>query len=233
MRAAGKFGGPKIFWPLAAAAMLAVLFVTTPLRYEIVAPGPAAVAEAARSLPERNTPGRLASGFTYKPLKDTLRGGPEDHEAAAKAKLYTIALQNEEALFKNARTAALTAFLDVKTIDDLNAAVALFEEAVAKARGRNRDLAENDLAAALLARGRWTGEVADYKRAFTYADAVWKRTKMPEAAWNRAMALEETNQEEAEAKAAWEEYLKLDPNSEWAQEARGNLEDDTEFSTLR
>lgn len=230
-QAAGRFGAGKFFWPLAAAAALGVMFFATPLKYEIVGPGPDVVVEAAEALPVRTTPGRFAGGFAHKPQKAINRGGAEDDETAAKAKLYNVALQNADAMFENARTTALTEFLTAEDFNALNAAVHRFEDALAKSKGRDRDLIENDLSAALLARGQWTSSMPDLQMALTHADAVWKRTNLPEAAWNRAMALEQLNRK-AEAKVAWEAYLRLDPNSEWATEARGYLKNDAELGTL-
>jgi tetratricopeptide (TPR) repeat protein len=47
--------------------------------------------------------------------------------------------------------------------------------------------------------------------------------KLPESRFNRALVLDAKGSRE-QAKQAWREYLELDPNSKWAEEAKRNLQ---------
>lgn len=65
----------------------------------------------------------------------------------------------------------------------------------------------------------------DYGMSLSYlADALALDPHNPVVLFNRAIAEEKTFLY-AKAKADWEEYLKLDPNSDWANEARQRLKD--------
>src|SRR4029079_8760485 len=53
--------------------------------------------------------------------------------------------------------------------------------------------------------------------------AITLAPKMLEARFNRALCFEQLGLPE-EAKKAWQEYLQIDPNSKWADEARRHIE---------
>ncbi len=81
----------------------------------------------------------------------------------------------------------------------------------------------SDLAAAYLARASAGQDPADFVLALTTADrAVLADGRLREARFNRALALERLFLE-PEAGEAWHDYLRLDPNSGWADEARAHL----------
>jgi hypothetical protein len=121
--------------------------------------------------------------------------------------------------------------------ENVDEAIQLLKAAYTHAPSDQRDTIATDLAAALLARGRWVGtpkqvnetDDANQKRAMQekhdrdqtalqLASGVWQRQHTPEAAWNRALAFEALGAD-ADALQAWDDYLKLDSSSEWAKEA--------------
>ena len=77
----------------------------------------------------------------------------------------------------------------------------------------------NDLSAAYLARARVKGDPFDLIQALSAADqALTTVPTLREALFNRALALEKLHLR-AQARAAWEGYLRLDESSGWAREA--------------
>jgi tetratricopeptide (TPR) repeat protein len=108
-----------------------------------------------------------------------------------------------------------TAYLFLELND---AAVETFEQAV-NANGEDADLL-NDLAAAYLARGKR----GDYQAALDVLDRARKLKQSPTIEFNRALALQYLKR--PDAIAAWQAYLKLDPDpkSGWAKEAQTNID---------
>ncbi|HYC62233.1 MAG TPA: hypothetical protein VEK79_21965 [Thermoanaerobaculia bacterium] len=214
----GRFGKGRlaaIAAAVAIAAGLAVVFLPPIFQDDM-----GDVITAARALDERPSEGRLA-GHPYKKEPPTYRSGgtpdPSDDDYYAKrAELFDIV---SDAKDPHVRGVALL-FVTEKP-EDVEAAVQTLEEAYSRARGAERDAVAIDLAAALLLRARWAPQVAG--RAYALSNDVFTRTRSADAAWNRAVALEKL-QRDAEAIAAWNDYLKLDPASEWAREARKNIE---------
>ena len=90
----------------------------------------------------------------------------------------------------------------------------------------------NDLAAAYTDRRDRMGAKPDDEKAVAYADEAWQLGKTPAAAWNRAMALKGLNRD-AEAKAAWAQYLAIEKDPAWRKEARQHLDDLNELGALR
>jgi Flp pilus assembly protein TadD len=69
------------------------------------------------------------------------------------------------------------------------------------------------------------GRKDDYAHALDAARrAVALFGALPEARFNLALATEQTGSP-ADARAAWNAYLQLDPSSQWAAEARRHLND--------
>jgi CHAT domain-containing protein len=82
--------------------------------------------------------------------------------------------------------------------------------------------AASDLAAGYLVRAAARSDPHDLALALVAAEhAVVAAPALPEAQFNRALALEKLNLAEA-SRAAWTVYLALDPGSPWAEEARGH-----------
>lgn len=231
---------------LAAAAAVALLFIQ-PIHERLFGPsGMNALVAASEDLTYRPSDGRLAGGFPYKPPKERMRSGESaDVEASlqyAALKVLAEAVKDGDgttrAAGEDARPAA-AAYLFLGDHEELDAAVTTLEEELLR-RTRASDIATAlqlandqpllvDLSAAYLARGTWTGDEADFRRARAAAERAWALQRTPEAAWNRAAAAERLALDglvpNEEAARAWEEYLALDPSSEWAEEARGRLND--------
>ena len=83
----------------------------------------------------------------------------------------------------------------------------------------------NDLSAALSNRAIATRRaIPDAVEAVRCADRAWRIGHTPEAAWNRAIAIEALNGR-AHAMTAWHDYLAIDATSPWAAEARKRIAD--------
>jgi len=82
----------------------------------------------------------------------------------------------------------------------------------------------SDLAVAYLARAAKTGDAGDFADALDVSErALAIDPDLPEARFNRALALDALYLEDAAAQA-WERYLEVDPDSDWAGEARSRLD---------
>jgi hypothetical protein len=209
----GMFGGRR--WiaaaGLAAAAVIAV-FVLRPS--PLFAPDMRDVMNAANVAAKRPGEGRLAR-FPYMPSKSVMRGDeePPDFGGKGQAELLDVASHLDESSDPHV-IGVISLFTDF--------ADPVAELKKAYATGKDRDAAAIDYAAALIARG------SDYQRALELSEEVLQRTKSPEAAWNRAVALTRLERDK-EAIRAWDDYLKLDSTSQWAEEAKRKQHDLREF----
>jgi CHAT domain-containing protein/cytochrome c-type biogenesis protein CcmH/NrfG len=105
---------------------------------------------------------------------------------------------------------------------DYAASVATLEEAY-RLSPQDDDI-EIDLASALFQRSAKPGFEEDLPRCVNLLHDVIKRSPQNATAWfNLAIASEKMHLF-AEASQAWNEYLKIDPDSRWSQEARGRKE---------
>jgi CHAT domain-containing protein len=168
------------------------------------------------------------SEFSYAPFADT-RG-----DAAADAKINLNERNQAELLLleeanKNPNAAALLAvgrlYLVKKNYDQ---AIVQLEKARQLDAGNASIL--SDLGAARLEKAKTLMNDADGKNLLMTAQALEDFSKaleinpnLPEASFNKAVALETLNLPE-QARQAWAEYLKLDEKSQWADEARKSLE---------
>jgi Flp pilus assembly protein TadD len=106
---------------------------------------------------------------------------------------------------------------------ELDRGIALLEQAADQPTSDAR--MESDLAAVYLARGTRDGNRQDFEKALSATDrAVMSQPELPEALFNRALALERLSLR-PEARAAWLDYLQVDGQSAWAAEARSHLAD--------
>jgi hypothetical protein len=208
----GTFGGRG--WTaaagLAAAAAIAV-FVVQPFRLdreEVIADY--------QALPLRSSIVRLQGDLKYREPVKVTRSGDKKPEQEGTARLWGAAERAEKE--RNPHLLGLTMLLLAQDSVGLTSAVTDLEAAFAKAQGAERDVIANDLAAALVARANWTGEQKDAIRALELVDDVLKRNRSPELLWNRAVALGLIDAERAIA--AWDDYLKIDSTSQWAEEAK-------------
>ena len=107
-------------------------------------------------------------------------------------------------------------------LGDVQRAVSQLEDLTAEPLQDAR--VHSDLAAAYLARAQAHGESQDVAWAVAAAErAVRVAPRLPEALFNRALALERLHLPEAAARA-WTEYLTVDATSPWSAEARGHLD---------
>lgn len=209
----GKFGWFAPAAGLAAAAVIAI-FVLRPAF--VYGPDINDVMSAYAVVERRPSAGRGALEVEHKEMVATYRGKEDD--GFGHAELLGIAADA-----KDSRVRGVALLLNATKREDYDAAVTELEAAHRQAGNENRDEIAIDLANALIGRARWTGD-EDFKRALLLSDAVWKRKQTPAAAWNRAVALEsldqKTDAQKTDAISAWNDYLKLDPSSPWAEEAR-------------
>jgi hypothetical protein len=83
----------------------------------------------------------------------------------------------------------------------------------------------NDLSAALSNRAMDRRRaIPDAVEAVRCADRAFRIGRTPEAAWNRAIAVEALNGR-GHAMTAWHDYLAIDATSPWAAEARKRIAD--------
>jgi hypothetical protein len=212
--AAGAFG-PRVAIPLAAAAIVVLLFGVPSIRERILGrSGMSALVEAAEGLPQRPTAGRLSTDFVHK-RHSAPRGGPKD-EAVVKLEVQAAAWEAvEKATNKPTPSNLHASGVGRIFLNERDAAVRDLERAV-QANPHSPAIL-NDLAAAYIARG-------DYKLAHDAATKAWNLEQTPAAAWNIAVALDYAGNDAA-AIAAWQRYLTIDPDSPWATEARQKLAD--------
>ncbi|HEY7923696.1 MAG TPA: hypothetical protein VII62_10990, partial [Vicinamibacteria bacterium] len=79
---------------------------------------------------------------------------------------------------------------------------------------------QSDLAAAYLVRASRLDEPSDIPKALEAAEKSIEQNDAPVEAWfNRALALEQLHLVDA-ARKAWDDYLKRDSSSPWAEEAK-------------
>jgi tetratricopeptide (TPR) repeat protein len=188
-------------------------------------PGRPALADLVAAVgSERNIEPRLTGGFAYGPLVEpsVMRSG-ERSEEAFPPDLRIAAIAIEKRLDDNRSASALhahgTAQLVMRRADT---AVSSFEEAVRLAPRDARY--HSDLAAAYLVRFKQKNNVDDLTKAVAAArQATEREPSLPEARFNLALALEAMSRRE-DARGAWDTYLKTDPRSEWAHEARQHRE---------
>lgn len=213
---------PRIWLPIAVAASLVVVFglPATHRWWNFQRTGGlSSVVAAHDQISQRTVEPRLTGGFAHKEYKGATRGtGSEGSESEGydleqlPPPLLQAALDLEERgadSWKELRALAIAYLLT----GDRERALLFMERAAAQAP--NEPTVQSDLAALYLTRG-------DTDEALAAAEQAWSLAKTPETAFNRALALEHAGRD-ADAIRAWEEYLKLDPSSGWADEARKHL----------
>jgi hypothetical protein len=188
----------------------------------------------------RASDGRLAGGFDWAQPQGTSRGGasdsPDTSTVSNDARMLQIAADLEDAKSADSHLVGITRLSCAQTFDGkekremIMSAVELLEKAYDGADPSQRDSFAIDFSAGLLERARWSANPeADNVRALELANQVLSRHQnSPEALWNRAFALENLNREN-EAVNAWNDYLKVDGNSKWADEAKEHIRNLREF----
>ncbi|HEY3380789.1 MAG TPA: zf-HC2 domain-containing protein [Vicinamibacterales bacterium] len=211
-------------WPtlgvLTAAAVLIVAIVV-PWRRGLPSGNTEARPERAELVaavgPHRPFEARLTGGFAFGPLQPVLRSG--EGEASAPAEVRLAAAKLEAAARTHRSSEAQAAFAASELIlGHLDSAIGLLEDAAARAA--TNPAWWSDLAAARLVRARHDDSPTNLDRALDAADrALALRPSLPEALFNRALALEALGRS-SDARAAWKAYLAVDAHSPWAAEAR-------------
>jgi CHAT domain-containing protein len=165
---------------------------------------------------------RITGGFAYGPVKAPVRSGESVLDSSTPDVRIAVARLEQRA--QNSRRPQDVAAVGVAYLAVANAdkAVAALEESTDLPTPDPSRL--SDLAAAYLVRGTERKQSQDVAKALAAADrAVRSNPALPEAAFNRALALERLFLT-PQARQAWEEYLKLDDSSQWADEARRRVE---------
>jgi tetratricopeptide (TPR) repeat protein len=206
---------PPLAWvALAVAAALAVFLFLGPLRQNRESNDLQKLIAAAEEDPTRLMDGRLAAATAYQPYTGAMRGA---ESVSTNARLREIAgwVQNRGRTDAEGLHVLGVAHL-LQGNHDI--AVQAFDRALAAAPNPElRAAVANDLSAALLARAAWKGTAGDALRARQITEGL--PLDDPAVAWNRAIAAEQLG-DNAAASARWDEYLRVDPSSPWAEEAR-------------
>jgi tetratricopeptide (TPR) repeat protein len=224
-----RFGGRS--WMAAAASLAAAavigVFVLRPT--PLFSPDVDDVIAASAPMVRRPFEGRVA-GMPYKEKPDTLRGGdapqgdpasPEPAVDPEKLDLYITADKIANAWSPDLHAEGATALFMSRDDKNFDEPVQKLEQAILHASGDERDRVAIDLSAALLQRAAWSSQHAekDLIQALLLSENTWRRNPIPEAAWNRAVALTNMGRTD-QAIRAWDDYLELDGTSEWATEAK-------------
>jgi len=211
---AARYGA---FAAAVAAAVLVVLLLPVFHRRSPVLSLAAATASSPRTIEAR------LSSFPYSPLAPTMRGSGEKVPQNWKLLAAAAEIQEETARRptpENLQALGIAHLLTGK----FDEAIPLLERVAASPEGSvdERSSRLNDLAAAYIARGRWTGNAADFAAASRVSAQAWSLAHKPEIAFNRAL-IAESLAADATAKRKWEQYLAMDGRSGWAGEARGRV----------
>jgi len=156
---------------------------------------------------------RLTGGFAYAPVRGPVRGS-NDINLSPDVRIAIAEIEKQYAAKPVAAAAALVS-------GDTNHAIDILEANSQLHPDDPKIL--SDLAAAYLARAARTSSTDDASRALAAANRALEIDRlMPEALFNRALALEASNLRE-DARTAWQAYLTIDDRSGWADEARARL----------
>lgn len=211
-------------WAAIGVAAAAVLVFFSPPAQEQIAiyrtGGMSQVKKAYESMPRRPIESRLI-GFTHHEAKPNNRSGNDSGDGELEAVMLRQAVERittgDERSWRNLRARASGRLL----LGERDEAVALMERAYALEP--DSPGLYSDLAAVYVERARWNLRPEHAVQALDAAERAWNLARTPEAAWNRALALELTGRDE-EARRAWKEFLKRDSSSPWSDEARQKLQ---------
>lgn len=217
------FRRPWLIYPLGTALLAAAAALVLVVRMDRSVPEMADLVTAVGTA--RPIEARLSGGFAYGNPPSTTRSATE---ATVSPDLQIAAAQAQKKLQSERSAENLHAFgASQLLLGRFDAAVDALNEAatVGASRGPSALRAINtDLAAAYLARGRAQDRPDDFVHALNAADLAGRASSAPtpESLFNRALALEALHLRD-QARAAWQDYLKRDSTSGWADEARRHL----------
>jgi Flp pilus assembly protein TadD len=164
---------------------------------------------------------RLVGGFAHGPLLEAVRGRATADVVSPDVRIAAATLEkavNERPTAQNLRALGAAHLI----MGQFDTAIDALQSAVRQAPTDATVL--SDLSAAYLVRGKNEGAPEDYARAASQADKATKANAvLPEALFNRALAFEALSLAR-EARESWEQYLRLDGRSAWADEARRHLQ---------
>jgi tetratricopeptide (TPR) repeat protein len=216
--------GPNLAWSSAGAAL-----ATAACLWLLVGPGRVLSPRPADELQalvaavgtDRPIEGRLSGGFAYGPLRGPVRSVRSGASSARPLSpdVRIAAARSEKALAANRTAENLHAFgIASVIVGEIDRAITLLEQAADQPSPNAQTM--SDLAAAYLARASRDNSHQDLMKALSAADrAVMTDPRLPEGLFNRAVALERLSLV-GEARVAWEDYLRVDDQSGWADEAR-------------
>lgn len=216
----------RFWWPSAAAAALVVLAVALgPLLHRKSSHDSDANIQSLVALvgsADRTSDARIAA-FPYQARPRSFRGSADEAgNSHLDLAFASLKVRSEEAATPSNLHAYGVACLLRKQWDD--AVKALSQ---ASALDPRNDAILNDLSAAYLGRAANKKTATDPVAALNSAEAALVLAPgRPEALFNKALALEAMPRPAA-AREAWNAYLRRDPNSAWADEARKRLADRT------
>jgi hypothetical protein len=203
---------------LAAAATIVIVLRLVGVESGQKAPDLSPLVVAATAHPTRLIEGRLA-GFPYRPAPLRTR---DSVAASVPPTVGDAAAAIERAAASRGASSDLARGVAQVAVGELDGAVTALRRAAARAPGDAP--VQSDLAAALIARAQSTGAQEDAQAALDACEhALAASRDMPEALFNKALALEALGRTDSAARA-WEEYLRVDSQSEWANEARSRME---------
>jgi tetratricopeptide (TPR) repeat protein len=161
---------------------------------------------------------RLTGGFAYAPYEGPLRGNVTSTNAQrlklAGAAGEIVERADREGSAETQHAAGVALVLVEQPLDAMTRLRAAAEQKPADAK------LWNDVAAAEYAAAQHLARPSLYPEALAAADrALRADPSLPEALFNRALILERLGLPQ-QARETWERYLKIDPSSPWATEAR-------------
>lgn len=219
-RATGR--GAGWVWPtigaLAAAAVLVIAVVTWRVgRPDDAGPRPELEALVAAVGEQRLFESRLTGGFRFGPLAPVMRSGERQDSASPDVRIAAARLElaAEQQPSSETRAAAASAALVLGRPEE---AIRLLQQVVREAP--DRASAWSDLAAAWLVRHDRHADSSAAEQALAAADrALVLVPKLPEALFNRALALERLGRRD-DADQAWQAAAAAEPDPRWS-EGRG------------
>lgn len=160
---------------------------------------------------------RLTGGFHHGPLQPVMRSGePAGRQAPPDVRIAAARLDQVRRDRPSPESVAAFATAEL-VLGRASSAVALLEE-VSRQRPESA-LVWSDLAAAYLVAAERAGDRDAADKALSAADrALALETQLPEALFNRALALEALGRADA-ARAAWRAYAALPARDAWGDEA--------------
>ncbi|HSY48630.1 MAG TPA: zf-HC2 domain-containing protein [Thermoanaerobaculia bacterium] len=218
----------------AVAAVVAVVFLVTPVRDLVLPKRDSGMDVLAKAAPAQRTILGRISGFPYQPMAPVPRGPSYlPMRDPANASLLTAAAGVQRSAMAHRSVSNLHALgVTNLLLGNGDEAIKILREALLDETSQ-RDISAaidestdvpllNDLSVALSNQALAHQNLTDAVEAARCAERAWDIGRTPEAAWNRAVAMEALNGPKS-AGIAWQDYLALDPSSPWADEARKRL----------